>query len=172
MKTLSNENIFYIYVHKRKTDSKIFYVGKGKNKRAWSTDRKNNHWDNVVNKHGFYVEILESNLTEENAFLLEKEFISLFTKLFCPLTNKTNGGEGTSGFKRTEEHTKKLLAACSKSNSKPFSFINSVTGEIWQGDNLRKACKKRNIPESVNDNLRRLRRKELKSSHNWVVYEQ
>ncbi|RAZ47421.1 hypothetical protein DP175_03995 [Polynucleobacter paneuropaeus] len=50
---------FYTYAHK-KPDGSIFYIGQGstKYKRAYSTKGRNKHWHNVVNKHGYEVEIL------------------------------------------------------------------------------------------------------------------
>ena len=44
---------YYVYVHK-KPDGKIFYVGKGKNKRAWSISDRNNLWKKIVSKYGKY----------------------------------------------------------------------------------------------------------------------
>ena len=68
-------NIFYVYLHRRKTDNKVFYVGKGKNRRAWCTDKRNKHWNNVVDKHGFNVDIVFEGLSEQEAFQIEKDTI-------------------------------------------------------------------------------------------------
>ena len=65
---------FYVYCHRRKTDGKCFYIGKGKNDRYKTTLGRNQHWHNIVNKHGFEAEILVSGLTELKAFELESEF--------------------------------------------------------------------------------------------------
>lgn len=56
---------FYVYVHRDQRGS-IFYVGKGKGDRAWSTDR-HPIWHRYVETRlgGHYsVEIIEKNLTE------------------------------------------------------------------------------------------------------------
>ena len=66
---------FYVYLHRRKTDGKVFYVGKGHDKRAWTTDGRNQYWFNIVKKHGFYIEILLNNIQAWYAFELEKETI-------------------------------------------------------------------------------------------------
>lgn len=93
------ENRFYVYVHRRLDTGDIFYVGKGSRRRAWSSDRRNTWWKNVVNKSGFDVEIWTEGLEESRAFELEKKLIALFGKLGFTLTNLSEGGEGNSGYK-------------------------------------------------------------------------
>ena len=96
-------NIFYVYLHRRKTDNKVFYVGKGKNRRAWCTDKRNKHWNNVVDKHGFNVDIVFEGLSEQEAFQIEKDTILEMKYFGCDLTNMTDGGEGSSGFKQNPQ---------------------------------------------------------------------
>ncbi len=96
-------NIFYVYLHRRKTDNKVFYVGKGKNRRAWCTDKRNKYWNNVVDKHGFNVDIAFEGLSEQEAFQIEKDTILEMKYFGCDLTNMTDGGEGSSGLKQSEE---------------------------------------------------------------------
>lgn len=67
---------FYVYVHKT-TDGKVFYVGKGTGKRAWSRGR-HALWENYVHERlgGQYdVEIVVRDLTEREAEELEAEMI-------------------------------------------------------------------------------------------------
>src|SRR5574340_1057673 len=49
---------FYTYVHLRKTDGKVFYVGKGQGSRAFFMHNRNAHWGRVVAKHGIEVVIV------------------------------------------------------------------------------------------------------------------
>ena len=69
-------NNFYVYLHKRKTDGAVFYVGKGTKRRAWcGGSRKTSAWKaNAVS--GFDVEIYKSNLTELDAETLELQLIN------------------------------------------------------------------------------------------------
>lgn len=64
-------NNFYVYCHRRKTDGRCFYVGKGKGNRAYTTYSRNRYWYEIVKEHGFEVEILINNISEVKAFKFE-----------------------------------------------------------------------------------------------------
>lgn len=97
------ENIFYVYLHRRKTDNKVFYVGKGKGNRASSKHGRSDWWKRTVEKHGLIVEIAFENLSEEGSFQCEKDTILEFRYFGHPLVNMTDGGEGMSGHKPSAE---------------------------------------------------------------------
>lgn len=91
---------FYVYLHRRATTGEIFYCGKGTRRRAWSHGGRNNHWRNIVKKHGYTIEIIQDGLQEFAAFELECDLIALYGRKDCklgPLVNVTDGGEGSSG---------------------------------------------------------------------------
>lgn len=107
---------FYIYAHIRKDTDDVFYIGKGRGKRANSKTR-NTHHDSIVKKYGMYVKFLKEGLSEEEAFIAEKEIIEHYVfelgygidipgyrkKGEHQLSNQTFGGEGPSGvFHSTE----------------------------------------------------------------------
>lgn len=104
---------YCVYVHCRKTDNKIFYVGKGTVKRsnAKSFSGRNEFWIRTVKKHGFYSVILYKDLTEKTAFKIECDLILEIGK--DNLCNMTDGGEGTSGRVCSEE-TKAYMSAIFK----------------------------------------------------------
>lgn len=96
-------NVFYVYLHRRKTDNKVFYVGKGKGKRANSRHGRSDWWKRTVEKHGRVVDIVFDNLSEEDAFQCERDTILEFRYFGHPLVNMTDGGEGMSGHKPSAE---------------------------------------------------------------------
>ena len=101
---------FYTYCHARESDGKVFYIGKGHGNRAFSKNGRNSWWHSVVNKHGLTTEILAEWQTEEEAFAHEKFLIACFRGMSAPLVNIANGGQGSSGFKHSEEWKEKISA--------------------------------------------------------------
>jgi hypothetical protein len=99
------EKIFYVYVDFRGDDGKPFYVGKGAEKRIKNLHRNPLH-TNIKKKHGMVRKILFENLSENESF--ERE-IQLIGELQTHIdhgnggANFTLGGDGTSGYKHTEE---------------------------------------------------------------------
>ena len=100
--------MFYTYAH-YKPDNSVFYIGKGQRKRAWAHDNRNQYWKNVVAKHGLKVEILAHWPTEQEAFEHEKFLIWCFRDMGCTMANLTDGGEGCSGMKVSQESIQKRL---------------------------------------------------------------
>jgi hypothetical protein len=126
-----SDGYFYVYQHRKKDTEEIFYVGKGKNFRYLEESNRNTYWHNVVNKHGFFSEVLYDKLDEEFALFLEQELIDKYKKLNIKLCNLTNGGEGVSGFKHTEE-VKKLISAQSKGRKHSQKSKEKI-GNYWKG---------------------------------------
>lgn len=104
-------NEYYVYLHKRLSDNRVFYVGKGKNGRCKSRSGKNKHWHNTVAKHGYYIEIIKENISEQYAFYIEILTIRNFKTCGFNLTNRSVGGEGNSGVVHTEETKQKWRIA-------------------------------------------------------------
>jgi len=99
--------MFYVYVHRRATDNKIFYVGKGKGRRAYEINNRNNHWKYTFIKHGLIIELVCNFYDEKDAFTLERELISWYGR--GNLCNYTDGGEGLSN--PSDETRRKLSLA-------------------------------------------------------------
>ena len=108
LEALFKEMMFYTYAH-YKPDNSVFYIGKGQRKRAWAHDNRNQHWKNIVAKHGLKVEILSYWPTEQEAFDHEKFLISCFRDMGYTMANLTDGGEGCSGMKVSQESIRKRL---------------------------------------------------------------
>lgn len=100
--------IFYTYVHCRKDDGFVFYVGKGHNRRAWDFSKRNRYWKNVHSKYGTIVKIVKQFDNESEALEHEKELIKLMRGLGFDLTNMTDGGEGTCGLKKSQKECQEI----------------------------------------------------------------
>ena len=97
---------FFVYIHKKATDGRVFYVGKGCRYRHNTKWGRSQYWHNTVNKYGYTVEIVKHNLTEDQAYQLEIQLIKKYKRE--NLCNFTNGGEGAPGV-TVSEQTKALL---------------------------------------------------------------
>lgn len=105
--------VYYVYAHRKLDSGEIFYIGKGKEDRAYSIRGRNRSWVQVVAKHGFEVCFLHTDLGESRALDLEMEEISKLKRAGVRLVNMTAGGEGLSGYVFSEASRKK----CSENNS-------------------------------------------------------
>lgn len=99
---------YYAYVHARPESedaSGIFYVGKGKGKRAYDFNRRaqNPHYARIVAKNGSPVVGIIDCSSESIAFDLECGLIKCLRRMKVPLSNLSNGGEGQSGYRHTDE---------------------------------------------------------------------
>jgi hypothetical protein len=105
---MSAPSAFYVYAHKRQSDGRLFYIGKGKDRRAWEQYNRNPHWRHVAAKHGVEVEIVRDGMPEGCAFTFER--ICIAANRDKGLANIVEGGGGTAGWKHTEETRAKISA--------------------------------------------------------------
>jgi len=111
---------FYVYVHRKASTGKVFYVGKGKDRRAWSTNGRNRQWHRTVEKHGIIVEIVQFGMQEWWAFELERDLINKYGRE--NLANVTEGGDGPCGYKHTKAAKTKMSAAKTGKKKGPDSL--------------------------------------------------
>jgi hypothetical protein len=152
--TNSLMNNYYVYGHYRNDTGELFYVGKGKNNRAFQKSGRNKYWRHIANKHGYSVFFFYKNLPEELAY---QDEIALITDL-KPKTNLAPGGLGGVGFasygflgkKHSDEYKNKMsrvmtgkkfppktrqhIDAFRRSISKRFDqILDTSTGIIYLG---------------------------------------
>ena len=124
--SLSPSN-FYVYEHIRLDTNKVFYVGKGKDRRAALWSNRSEHWKRIKSKAGISIKYIAVNLDEELALFAEQERINQLRRLGYELCNKTDGGDGLCGMKFTEEHKTKIRQSnIGKKRSKEFSAKLSI----------------------------------------------
>ena len=135
-------NNFYVYEHVRPDTGEVFYVGKGSGRRIRSVKRINRHHQIIVahiESLGLSISVrcVEANLSEAEAFTLERQRISLLRAAWVRLTNTTEGGEGTCGFPankgvpKSDEHKKKLSEAAKRQLNRNLSGLQrSVAASV------------------------------------------
>ncbi len=122
-------NMYYVYIHRKATTGEVFYVGKGHGNRAYSHRNRNRMWQRVVKRHGITVEIVIEGIQEWYAFELEKDLITSYGRRSDNsgvLVNMTEGGEGVSGFRHSEE-TKTTISKKNKGTKKSADFCKKLS---------------------------------------------
>jgi hypothetical protein len=105
-----------LYMHTRKSDGRIFYIGIGSHDRAYDFINRGEWWKGVYKKNGVLVKILKDNLSLEEACDLEIKMIAFYGRIkphpnnpnYGCLINLTDGGEGGNGREWTEEQKEYL----------------------------------------------------------------
>ena len=126
---------YYLYRHIRLDKNEPFYIGIGTKseldikynifKRASSIFGRNGHWQNIVNKTNYTIQIMYESNCKEEIIEKEKEFIKLYGRRdlgLGTLVNMTDGGEGTG---RKNEHNFKKILILDKSLNLVQSVKNS-----------------------------------------------
>lgn len=122
---------YYTYAYLRE-DRTPYYIGKGEGNRAYSS----RHTCSVPKDKNRII-FLKKNLTEEDAFKHETYLISVLGRKNLGtgiLRNLTNGGEGVSGMRHTEESKEKIGRASKGKNLTPNhieKIRQSKIGNTW-----------------------------------------
>ena len=114
---------FYVYEHTRNDTGEVFYVGKGSGKRLnigkSGGGKRNPYWKNIVAKAGgFEARKIVDNVDNELANLAEIERIDQLRRLGYKLANITDGGDGTTGHKLTEDAKRRIVETRAKTYKK------------------------------------------------------
>jgi hypothetical protein len=118
--------MFYVYAYLRKSDFTPYYIGKGKNKRAYDKT----HMVVVPNDKSRIV-FLETNLTEIGALALERRYIKWYGRKDLGtgiLRNLTDGGEGTAGRVVSSESKRKQVTT--RRNNGNYVITDAVRNKI------------------------------------------
>ena len=111
--------IYYVYAYLRKKDLTPYYFGKGSGRRAFVQHHKNGKGISTPKDTSLIV-FLETNLSDIGALALERRMILWYGRKDLGtgiLRNRTDGGDGGSGFKRSKPmsmETRKLIGSYHK----------------------------------------------------------
>ena len=100
-----------VYRHITLDTNQVFYIGIGKINRPNSKKNRNKFWHNVVNKHGYYSEIIKDNLNHQEACELEQLLILEYGRRDLNtgyLVNMTDGGDGLNNYKFDRNTVQKI----------------------------------------------------------------
>lgn len=103
--------MYYVYLHINPSTNLPFYVGKGKGNRCKQTRSRSIFWRRIVEKYGFSIQIVQENLTHNEAYDLEVSLIRKYGRRDNGtgiLVNLTDGGEGSVNYKHTEDSLAKM----------------------------------------------------------------
>jgi hypothetical protein len=106
-KVVAQAGKFYVYAHYEADTGRLFYVGKGSGRRAWSRASRNKHWLAIAAKHDFSVKIIRDGLSEKAAYKLEAEIIASCENL----ATYTAGGSGISGYRHSDAARQAMVLA-------------------------------------------------------------
>ena len=131
-----------VYLHRRLTTNEIFYVGIGTPKRPYKTSGRNKHWQSIVKRDGYSVDVVEKNISWNDAVESEIALIELIGRRDLntgSLVNMTEGGEGIQGLIYTAEHKRKIGKHHKGNNYRSIQVTDINTGKIYVS--LLKGCK-------------------------------
>lgn len=119
---------YYVYAHIDTAKDEIFYIGKGRGKRAYDKDGRNPAWkEKVAELKGKYtVKFLHTDLLEMDAFDLENKYIREIGKLSegkGPLVNWTDGGY-MEGLSVRLEPSAEIVADVNKAISEAYDKLS------------------------------------------------
>lgn len=132
----------YVYRHRKADTHDVFYVGIGSMTRTQSKNNRNKFWKSIVNKHGFYSEIVAECETKDLACELEVLLISEYGRVNNStgvLCNMTEGGEGVIGL---SDEAKASISNKLKEHYKKNPIKNRVISESTKQKMSEAASKK------------------------------
>jgi hypothetical protein len=153
---------FYTYMWLREQEKSFpagtpYYVGKGREERAYTN--VGHTVNRPKSKHMIIVQHWES---EEKALEMEKWWISFWGRMDLHtgcLRNRTEGGEGTSGFVHSEEAKEKMVLAqigrkASEETRRKMSIAATKTQTLERRDRVSRALKGRKLSDVTLEKLK------------------
>lgn len=146
------ENKFYVYAWYIMETLEVFYIGKGSGNRRFETSRRNKFFKNVYAKHDCNVLLLVENQTEENAFRFEIDAVKFYRIIGECKCNMTDGGEGASGCKRSDETKAKLMG-----NKNSLGHSNRLGHKTSDETRKKQSLAHKNISDATRQKMSKFR---------------
>lgn len=134
-----------VYLHRRNDNNNVFYVGMGNLSRVKDKGHRNDYWNNVVQKYGYYTEVVAKDLSTEDAYELEMFLISELGRKDLNegnLVNMTDGGDGCNNWNNTRLNN---MIEKNRKNMKPVSQYNSKGEFIKSYRSISEASKQSDV---------------------------
>lgn len=127
----NNDREYYVYLFWRKDKNEVFHVGKGRGKRRFDTiNNRNEYFKRICKKTETYSTIYKDNLTEDEAFDLERKVIAEYRSKGLAYTNFHEGGSGGNVYKYDgEERKERMIEKC---RLQSLGENNPMFGHSWQ----------------------------------------
>jgi hypothetical protein len=181
---MQEDRSFYVYGYIREDYGTYFYIGKGCKNRAFSNVSRSDHFMNIKNKTDYEVVIIEDNLTEHEAYELERDLITHMVynegySIEIPgfkreqkrnLVNHSFGGSGPIGKRDTDETRKKksevrLGIHLSEETKQKLSDLNAGKNHPNYGKHLSEETKQKISEANKNRQRTPEWRENLSKSH-------
>ncbi len=166
-----------VYRHRRLDTNQVFYVGISNNyNRPYDYGKKRNViWNSIVKKTDYVVEIVNDNISYEDALELEILLIKEYGRISEKnglLANLTDGGEGKLGCKHWNTGTKGIKKANKGSFKKGFVPWNvGIPISDKQKQIISKIHKGKKISKEHSDKLSAIRRKICLDIESGIFYD-
>lgn len=155
----------YVYLHRRLDIDEVFYVGIGKVSnglfvRAYSRGR-NKHWQNIVQKTDYVVEIFADDLSWESACAIEIQLIQEFGRKYLgtgSLVNMTSGGDGLND---PSQETRDKISVANRGKKMTADFAKNQSQRML-GNKLQMGRK------HSEKSKQRMREKHAESDKEWA----
>lgn len=136
---MKEDNNKVVYLHRKKSNGEVFYVGIGTSKRPYIKQGRNIYWKRTVNKHGLVVEVIRTGLSWEDACDIEQDLIELIGRRelgLGTLVNLTSGGKGPQTY-NLEYYIKTGLVIAKYNESKfiskkPVTSVYDSKPNFWK----------------------------------------
>jgi hypothetical protein len=149
-----------VYLHRKETDSSVFYVGVGSVKRPYCKDGRSRLWNRFVKKYGCVIEIYKDGLTKEEAFEMEINLIDKYGRIDLKsgqLVNHTRGGIAIEGLsEKTLSKRSKSFSSVKRTDEWRKKISISHKGKVKSKEhreNISKSMTGKKLPESTKEKM-------------------